>query len=187
MIEIRIRILHNYNPFLARNTRLATSADPAEEFERNQKILTLAAHNIKTHLAFNPDIVIIALGINDCVDDPAETAFLNDYQQLIKDFQALPSKPKIWLGSMMPISVWKNNFSTIYPLYDVAGSWIDQIAEKNNLTVIDLYAPLHKHPEVFWVDAIHPDKEGGLDYCEDCLPIHYRQLWRAFPSSNILR
>ncbi len=133
---------------------------PGARVRAQSKNPYLGSEQYRKALAFNPDVVIIALGINDAVDNPTESDFINGYQQLIEALKAVPSHPKIWMAGLMPVSVWKANFSTIYPMHGVIGSWLEQIARNNRLELIDLYSPLHRHPEVYWQDGIHPDREG---------------------------
>jgi lysophospholipase L1-like esterase len=65
---------------------------------------------------FQPNIVIIMLGTNDAhpVLEQYNGSFVDDYVKLVAAFQALVSKPKIWI--VLPPPVF-NNESGISPEY----------------------------------------------------------------------
>ena len=110
---------------------------------------------------FNPNIVIIKLGTND--SKPGNWVnkknFAADMQAMIDTLRALPSKPTIYLCS--PAKAFSNRFgirdsiikADIIPL-------VQQVAKKNHLQLIDLYAITKDHPEIY-VDEIHPNEIGA--------------------------
>jgi lysophospholipase L1-like esterase len=110
---------------------------------------------------FLPDIAIIMLGTNDARTDNFESIenFVSDYMKLINEIQELESKPKIFL--VKPPPLFDNNYELknenllegIIPL-------IEQIANEEGFTIIDVYAALENHPEYFW-DGVHPSSEGA--------------------------
>jgi len=75
----------------------------------------------------NPDIVTIMLGTNDAkrcnwegppngVPKGAGTQFMADYLDMIQRFQALPSKPKIYVAIPPPLTHKPGQSNTSYPL-----------------------------------------------------------------------
>jgi acyl-CoA thioesterase-1 len=110
---------------------------------------------------YQPDIVVIILGTNDADTDYNETnqQFVADYVKLIGEFQALPSKPQVYIT--LPTPIFPNN-GTISPEYFEANVLpsIREVATQTGLPLIDLYTPLLAHPE-FFEDGIHPDYEGA--------------------------
>ncbi len=109
---------------------------------------------------FEPDIVIIMLGTNDAyLNQQLRSNFTSDYKTLISSFQALSSKPKIFI--VIPPPVFDNptglNAATVendvIPL-------IRQTASNLNLPTIDAHTALLNHPEYFQ-DGVHPNSQGS--------------------------
>ena len=110
---------------------------------------------------FKPDIVIIMLGTNDA--NPAlklnTSSFVNNYAQLIDDFQKLDSKPRVWIVKPPPIFNNGTGLSTEnFDAYIVPA--IEQVASQTNLPLIDVYNPLLDNPEYF-KDGVHLNSEGS--------------------------
>jgi lysophospholipase L1-like esterase len=111
--------------------------------------------------AFNPNIVIIMLGTNDANGNISrcEDNFEADYSQLIAAFQQLVGKQLVWVVRSPPIfnhdSAWNNTVltNTILPR-------VDNIADRFNLPIIDVYDTFENHTEYF-VDGIHPTDDGS--------------------------
>jgi lysophospholipase L1-like esterase len=117
---------------------------------------------------FQPNIVIIMLGANDAQPDlhRFNTTFVNDYLRLVSEFQALASKPKIWIVKPPPIFNngtvenwrWLHNgtgLSTEYFILNVIPS-VEKVANEANLPIIDVYSALVNHSDYF-PDGVHPD------------------------------
>jgi acyl-CoA thioesterase I len=110
---------------------------------------------------FKPDIVIIMLGTNDA--NPALklniSSFVSNYIQLIGKFQELNSKPKVWIVEPPPIFNNGTGLSTEnFDTYIIPA--IQQVANKTNLSLIDVYTPLLHHPEYF-KDGVHLNYDGS--------------------------
>lgn len=114
----------------------------------------------KDALAFNPQIVTIKLGTNDSkpFNWKEQDHFKQDLKTLINSFRELPAKPQIWLCLPVPAygQAWSINDSVIYngviPL-------IREVAQEENLPVVDLNTPLQGKRQYF-PDTIHPNEEG---------------------------
>jgi acyl-CoA thioesterase I len=111
--------------------------------------------------AFQPDIVVIMLGSNDAhagyyllID-----SFVADYERLVGEFQALASKPEIFLVKPPPIFTNEFNLSNANLVEGVIPR-IAQVAKELGLPTIDVYTPMANHPEYF-VDGVHPTEEGA--------------------------
>ncbi|MGD0203471.1 MAG: GDSL-type esterase/lipase family protein [Candidatus Bathyarchaeia archaeon] len=110
---------------------------------------------------FQPNIVIIMLGTNDAhpVLEQYNGSFVDDYVKLVAAFQALVSKPKIWI--VLPPPVF-NNESGISPQYFrltvIPG--IEQAANETHLPVINVYSVLANYSDCF-PDGVHPNSEGS--------------------------
>lgn len=111
-------------------------------------------------LAFNPDIVTIKLGTNDSKPQNwiYKKEFAKDLEKMISDFQALPSRPKIYL--CLPVPALPHNGTIngeiiekeIIPI-------IRKIAQKKKIQLIDLHKALKPYPQYF-PDCVHPNEEG---------------------------
>ena len=115
----------------------------------------------KKALEFNPNVVVIKLGTNDSKPQnwKYKDEFVGDYIDLIKQFQALEARPKIWICNPVPAYSERWNISNkviteeIIPL-------IDEIADKTSVPIIDLNSELSDKAGMF-PDEIHPDAEGA--------------------------
>ena len=140
-------------------------------FGRNGATLLKKAPNayvetdqFKDALNFNPDIVIIDLGINDTglkVWPFLKDDFTSDYLDLISQFRSLPSKPEIWVCTMTPYFNQSKRFKAALRdwYWEVQGN-IRIVAKAASTGLIDLHTPLYDMPHLF-SDAVHPDKEGA--------------------------
>lgn len=118
----------------------------------------------KDALAFNADIVVIHLGVNDT--DPRDWPdfrddFIKDYISLIDSFKSINPQVRIIVAGITPI--WDR-----HPRF-LSGTkvWQDEIREKISIIadicdveLIDFYSTLHNYPFMF-PDAIHPNEEGA--------------------------
>jgi len=115
-------------------------------------------------LAFRPDVVFIELGTNDtsAKNWPAyKQEFLADYLELIKSFQKLKTKPRIYLCRPPPLFRDRGKpYDTDKILADEVIPRIDHLAVRNHLTVIDMYAAFASKSSMF-SDGVHPDATGA--------------------------
>lgn len=116
-------------------------------------------------LDFKADLVVIHLGLNDT--DPRNwphyaDEFIPDYRALIDSFRVANPKARIWICLMTPIFHDHPRFdSGTRDWHALIQQRIRQIAATANVGLIDLYTPLHSHPDLF-PDALHPNPEGAL-------------------------
>ncbi len=125
-------------------------------------------HRFHEALASNPDIVTIKLGTNDSktpYDSLLHADFTRDLNALIDSFQALPSRPYIYLCLPIPADgeVWTIRDSVIE--HEVLPR-ILAVAKERQLPVIDLYKPLKPYPELLQ-DKIHPTRGGAMIIAEE--------------------
>jgi acyl-CoA thioesterase-1 len=111
---------------------------------------------------FQPNIVIIMLGTNDA--NPLirrnNGSFVNDYVKLVEEFQALASKPKIYLVKPPPIFCNGTTPSAEYFSDNVIPT-IEQVANQTNLPIIDVYSALINYSK-FFRDGVHPNEQGAI-------------------------
>lgn len=115
-------------------------------------------------LAFNPDIVIIHLGLNDT--DPRnwpqfQDEFITDYTALIDSFRTVNPKVELYVCRMSPIFHWHPRFqSGTRDWYWQIQKAIARVAKNNNAELIDLQEVLYDKP-CLMPDALHPNEEGA--------------------------
>jgi acyl-CoA thioesterase-1 len=111
---------------------------------------------------FQPNIVIIMLGTNDAnpLIRPNNGSFVNDYVKLVEEFQALSSKPNIYLVKPPPIFINGTTPSAEYFRDNVIPT-IEHVANQTKLPIIDVYSALANYSE-FFRDGVHPDEQGAI-------------------------
>jgi lysophospholipase L1-like esterase len=113
-------------------------------------------------LAMEPDIVIIMLGTNDTKPQnwKFEKEFEADYRALVKSFQALKSKPRIFLcrpspGPDKPGNIYEGDLRKVR-------SRVDKLASSLGCKVIDMNAALAGKPGLL-ADTVHPNAAGAAE------------------------
>ncbi|MDB6059411.1 MAG: Acetylesterase, lipase-GDSL family [Verrucomicrobiales bacterium] len=115
-------------------------------------------------LSFKPNVVVIELGTNDtnAKSWPAhKNKFIADYLDLIRNFEALETKPRIYLIRPTPLFRDRGKeYDTDKILTEEVTPKINEIARRNHLQLIDLYAALDTKSALF-PDGVHPNPEGA--------------------------
>lgn len=114
-------------------------------------------------LAMKPDVVVIMLGTNDTKPHnwKHEKEFAADYRDLVKSFQDLPSKPKVYVCHPCPVP-GKGNFGINEENVQKLIPRIDALAKELGCGVIDMHAALSEHPEML-PDRVHPNTAGAAE------------------------
>ena len=120
----------------------------------------------KAALDWQPDIVVIHLGLNDT--DPRNwpnyrDEFFGNYTAIIDSFRkAHPgNNPQIFICRMSPIFHWHRRFkSGTRNWYWQIQEEISSIAKHCNIELIDLSRHLYSRPDLM-PDALHPNAEGA--------------------------
>lgn len=113
-------------------------------------------------VAFNPDVAIIHLGLNDT--DPRnwpnyKEGFDADYSWLLDALKKQNPKVKIYICRMNPIFNQHPRFkSGTRDWYWQIQSYISNIAKANRVGLIDLYENLYSRPDLF-PNALNPTKK----------------------------
>ena len=115
----------------------------------------------KNALAFNPNIVVIKLGTNDCksFNWKYKADFMKDAQNMINAFKGLPSQPKIYLCYPSKAYLTGDGINDDIISKEII-PMIKKLAKKNDLSVIDLHTAMDGMPELF-PDRIHPNEKGA--------------------------
>ena len=82
-----------------------------------------------------------------------------DYRDLIKSFQELPSKPKVYVCRPCPVP-GKGNFGINEENVQKEIPRVDALAKELGCGVIDMHAALEKFPEML-PDRVHPNTAGA--------------------------
>lgn len=110
--------------------------------------------------AYDPDIIVIALGTNDSKDGYWDAVkFKNSYIDLINEFKSYSAEPDIYMA--IPIkaysSTWSINDQTIREQVIPA---MKEISKEKGLPLIDLYSVTNNIANLMASDGIHPRDEG---------------------------
>jgi lysophospholipase L1-like esterase len=113
-------------------------------------------------LAFNPEVVISNLGINDfAIFLDNQQAFVDDYVDLLDDYAALPTNPTIYLWTQLaPVFAPNPNAGVIDAQRGQVNLRLAEIASTLGAIGINMYDPLKDHSELF-PDGLHPDADGA--------------------------
>lgn len=118
-------------------------------------------------LESGPDMVVIALGTNDSktpIWSGHKGEFVADYVAMIREFQALPSHPKIY--ACLPPPAFPGNWGiTEETISKEVIPAIKQAAEQTGIRVIDLHTPLLENKPWF-PDNVHPSEAGASRIAE---------------------
>jgi lysophospholipase L1-like esterase len=110
---------------------------------------------------FAPSVVVIKLGTNDTKPQNwrFKDEFAADAKAMVQEFQNLPGKPKVYLCH--PVPAFPGNFGIRDEVIkNEVNPAVDQVAKETGAEVIDLYAALADHKELF-PDKVHPNGEGA--------------------------
>lgn len=112
-------------------------------------------------LAMEPAIVIIMLGTNDTKPQnwQHEAEFAADYRELVKSFQSVKSKPKVFVCRPVPVP-GKGNYGINEENVQKEIPRVDALARELGCGVIDMHAALDKFPEML-PDRVHPNTAGA--------------------------
>jgi len=110
---------------------------------------------------FQPNLVVIMLGTNDTKPQNwvHQDEFYNDYKDLVKTFQDLASKPRVFVCHPCPVPP-PGNFGINEANVQIEIPLIDKLAQELHLGVIDIHAALDGKPELL-PDHVHPNAEGA--------------------------
>ncbi len=112
-------------------------------------------------LAMEPAVVVIMLGTNDTKPQnwKFEAEFDADYRELVKSFQSLKSKPKVYVCRPVPVP-GKGNYGINEENIQKEIPRVDALAKELGCGVIDMHAALIKTPELL-PDRVHPNTAGA--------------------------
>jgi len=112
---------------------------------------------------FNPDVVVIMLGTNDTKPQnwKNKDEFKADYMDMIKQFAALSSKPRVFL-CYPPYIAGDGNWGINEPDTKAEIPMVDKVAKAAKVGVIDVHGAL-KGKDNLIPDRVHPNTEGATE------------------------
>lgn len=112
-------------------------------------------------LAFLPHVVIIKLGTNDArpLNWRHKREYARDYLALVRSFQALGTRPGIWLCTLAP-AYGREGGRADRVIQEEVIPRIREIARRTGLPVIDLNSALLGRKDLF-ADGVHPNGRGA--------------------------
>jgi len=111
-------------------------------------------------LLFQPDVVVIMLGINDLFFPNRYPQYPDALRKIVKRFQALASSPRLFVCTLTPLAPADQQEQANQTIRTVFNPTIRQIAVETGAEVIDLHAVFPARLE-FLPDGIHPSSEGA--------------------------
>jgi lysophospholipase L1-like esterase len=111
---------------------------------------------------YQPDVVIIMLGTNDTKPQnwKFKLDFATDYRDLVSQFAALESKPRIFVCHPCYVP-GAGNYGINEPDIDAEIPIIDQVASEMRVGIIDVNGATRGHDDLI-PDRVHPNNEGAL-------------------------
>jgi lysophospholipase L1-like esterase len=132
-------------------------------------------------LAFQPDVVICNLGINDVSTfaDTNRPYLTRDYREIISAYRALATAPRfIVLHRLAPLFPGQTYYGS--PVVTNVNDLIRTAADRSGADTVDLFAPLAGHPEWF-PDKLHPNADGARRIAEVIHAFLKRGQFSTFP------
>jgi acyl-CoA thioesterase I len=110
--------------------------------------------------AFNPDVVILGLGTNDAaMKESIRRDFAEDYAGLIRHFQALPARPRIFVLTPPPLMPGRDDARMNNLAHEMVPR-IREVAAREGATVIELHGvKVLQNPQLY-PDKVHPNGAG---------------------------
>lgn len=158
----------------------------------------------KNAIAFEPDIYICNLGINDTGGWWDAKLFVDGYGELIAQWRANRSSTPLYMWTKLapdfrgqegvkafPGNVFAPSFT--FPARDngsaakrpEAEKLLAQIAAKHKAIAMDAYTPLVNHPEWYGKDGLHPNAEGAKAIARlTCAALYREHPWKQ-PSPHL--
>lgn len=111
-------------------------------------------------LAFQPDIAVMMLGINDLAFPELYARYPTDLQALVAMFQTLPTPPRIFLCTLTPIAPAEEQTQANETIRETMIPAIRKVAAETGARIVDIAAVYPSRLE--WLpDGLHPTPAGA--------------------------
>jgi lysophospholipase L1-like esterase len=111
-------------------------------------------------LAFNPAAVVVMLGINDSAYPELHDRYPADLGEIVTRFQALPSKPRLFLCTLTPIAPPEHQVQVNQLIRDTLNPAIRAVAARTGAQLIDISAAYPNRLDLL-PDGLHPNPAGA--------------------------
>jgi len=111
-------------------------------------------------LLFQPDVVVIMLGINDLFFSNLYGQYPEALRNIVERFQALPTSPRLFLCTLTPLAPAESQAEANRIIRTFFNPAIRQVAAQTDAAVIDLHSVFPATIE-FLPDGVHPTPEGA--------------------------
>jgi acyl-CoA thioesterase-1 len=120
----------------------------------------------ETAQAWNPEIVVLCLGANDCwpaIWQEHGARFPKDLADMVRLFQGLPSRPRVFLAPPTPMFIDPGrNAVQLRILSEEVVPLVRAVAEETGCVFLDWHTPLRGRAGLFLEgDGVHPTPEGA--------------------------
>ena len=145
-------------------------------------------------LAWQPDVVICNLGINDCGEFIKEFTgerergnFVRDYVALLDDYKALPTRPQLFIWrKLSPLAPGQKFYRSSEPF--LMQRELDAVCRETGARGIDMFAPLQDEMDSIFVrDRIHPDARGAKLIAKATFDALHQSASIAAPAPSALK
>jgi lysophospholipase L1-like esterase len=116
----------------------------------------------KEALAFNPDVVVVALGTNDSKlanRDLIAQNFEDDYKKLIDAFKAKNPKVRVLVNTVLPSFLEDSTLIWNTTIKEKINPLVKKVAVDTNSELVDLY-PTFENEKRMFPDKVHPNGLG---------------------------
>lgn len=111
-------------------------------------------------LAFDPDLVVVMLGINDLSFPELHDQYSASLQEIVTRFQNLPSHPRLFLCTLTPIAPPEEQAYANDVIRNTLNPAIRTVAARTGAHIIDISAVFPNRLELL-PDGLHPSPEGA--------------------------
>lgn len=111
-------------------------------------------------ITFNPDIVVVMLGINDLAYPNLHDRYPDDLRSIVARFQSLPSAPRLFLCTLTPIAPAEHQAHANRTIRDTMNPAIRAVAAQTGAHIIDISAAFPNRLDLL-PDGLHPNPEGA--------------------------
>lgn len=111
-------------------------------------------------LAFQPDLVVAMLGINDLAYPDQLARYPDALREIVVRFQALPSSPRVFLCTLTPIAPAEQQADVNRVIQDTMIPAIRAVAAETGAVLVDIAAVYPNSLELL-PDGLHPSPKGA--------------------------